>query len=130
MEFVNLTPHAIVLHTNEGEKKVDPSGEVARVSTSETPAGVIGSIPAVVRSMGNATGIPSPKPGVVYLVSAMVLSALEVSGNLRQDVAAPDTGPTAVRNDKGLIQGVKRLIVLKPITQKEATDWVARFLSQ
>ena len=42
----------------------------------------------------------------MFIVSGMVLSAVRN----RQDVFAPDTGPTATRNEKGHIVGVARLI--------------------
>lgn len=44
---------------------------------------------------------------VTYIVSSMVRDAL---GQSRPDVFAPDTGPTAIRNEKGQVEAVTRLI--------------------
>jgi len=52
-------------------------------------------------------GLPPVIGGTVYLVSRMVRDAL---GSDRPDILAPDTGGTAVRNEKGQIKAVTRLI--------------------
>ena len=105
VEFINLTPHDI--HIND--IVVKKSGTIARVQTSEESSGNIGNVPVVIRRMGAPQGIPASKPGVIYIVSSMVLSALSGSG--RKDVVAPDTGPTAIRNDNGQISSVTRLVL-------------------
>lgn len=121
--MLNLTPHAITLKCLDGsEITFQPSGVVARVTTIESvvgtrdvwPHGVpecdeqgnsTGSrIPVVSRTLGEAEGLP--EEGVECLVSAMVLSA--VPG--RKGVYAPDSGPTAIRNEKGHIVAVTRLV--------------------
>lgn len=119
MEFVNLTPHAIAIATvlDDGDDTavtVQPSGSIARVSMDELSVRPIedeygnGIIPVITRKAGAVTGLPAPREGVNYLVSGMVLDAL--AGSVRFDVFAPDTGPTAVRNDKGHITAVRRLV--------------------
>lgn len=121
--MLNLTPHAIVLKCLDGaEIKIQPSGTVARVSTIESvvgtrdcwPHGVeeldeqgnsLGSrIEVVRREFGEVEGLPAE--GIECLVSAMVLSA--VPG--RRGVYAPDTGSTAIRNEKGQVVAVTRLV--------------------
>jgi hypothetical protein len=118
----NLTPHPITLRTGAGDITFPPSGVVARVATVEA---VIGSrdvvapgapetdeqgnsngvrIPVVSRSFGDVEGLP--EPGTPCLVSALVLSA--VPG--RAGVYAPDTGETAIRNEKGFVVAVTRLV--------------------
>lgn len=120
MEFVNLTPHAITVVAvilSDGDDTavmVPPSGSIARVSMDELSVRPIGdeyggwTIPVITRKAGAVTGLPAPEPGKYILVSGMVLDALAGSG--RFDVFAPDTGPTAVRNDKGHITAVCRLV--------------------
>ena len=106
MEFINLTPHTIVIKTETKEKKIDPSGTVARVAVEEKEAGEIEGIPVIKRGFKEVEGLPEPKDGVVYLVSSLVLSAVKGRG----DVFAPDTGNTAIRNEQGQIEAVTRLV--------------------
>lgn len=103
VEVVNLTPHPITV----GEKTFSPSGKVARVAMDETDSGeMVAGIPVITREMGEVTGLLAERENTIFLVSAMVLA--EVHG--REDVFAPDTGPTAVRDFEGRIQGVTRLV--------------------
>ena len=93
--FVNLTPHAIVM--NDG-RRFEPSGNVARVSTSFTE--VEGDFVSLIT--GDVEGLPSPQDGIFYIASSMVKSA-----TTRPDVIAPATGhPETRRNDKGHIISV------------------------
>lgn len=119
MDYINLTPHSITLRSAQGDHVIPPSGRVARVATHEVPAdplpapgqGAV-SIPVVTRTFGQVQDLPPPAPNTVYLVSSLVLSALAGSG--RTDVLAPDTGPTAVRDDQGRIIAVTRLVAPSP----------------
>ena len=127
MRIVNLTPHAINLIVNSrkavqcqntGEEIFEeaetlttlPSEGVARVSTNRRaiwPAALTGSgIRVTAQTFGAVEGLPEPQEGVVYVVSAMVLTALN---NSRPDVFAPDTGPDAVR-ENGQIVAVRGLV--------------------
>lgn len=102
--MINLTPHSIVLQRPDGSRiTLPPSGSVARVATSEQSAGEYDGLPVVSRSLGAAEGMP--EEGVLCLVSAMVLSA--VAG--RKGVYAPDSGPTAIR-ENGQVVAVTRLV--------------------
>jgi hypothetical protein len=120
MEFINLTPHAIsiIFSSPEGEltHTVPPSSMVARVSMREEDAGLLlvgdASVPVITRHAGRVEGVPAPELGKYYLVSSMVLDAMHQHDDIRGDVYAPDTGPTAVRNDKGHIIAVRRLVGL------------------
>lgn len=107
MTIINLTPHTInVVDANGLPLASLESAGVARVSTTAVDAGNIGEIPIVSTVFGEVEGLPLPEEGVIYVVSALALSALAGS---RADVVAPDTGPaSAVRNDAGHIIGVKR----------------------
>lgn len=108
MNFVNLTPHALNVQTASGEIiTIEPSGTVARVSTSAgndliSIAGIPLQEPT---KFGTVEGLPAPEKGVNYIVSMLV--AGQVSG--RSDVWRPDTGPDAIR-ENGQIKAVRRLI--------------------
>lgn len=104
--FINLTPHTLVIRTPQGDLEIDPSGIVARVAVAQKVVRQLGAIPIVENTFGDVEGLPAPQGENIYLVSAMVLSA--VAG--RTDVFAPDTGSTAIRNDKGHIVAVTRLV--------------------
>ncbi len=104
--MLNLTQHAITLITTKGEFVFQPSGIVARVETLETVIGYcpITDAPIVRREKGLPVGLP--EEGTPCLVSSMVLE--EVPG--RAGVFAPDTGVTAIRNEKGHVVGVTQLV--------------------
>ena len=100
--MLNLTPHPIRV----GTKTLPPSGTVARVQTTDMVVGTctVTGVPIVHRMFGDVTGLPSDSTRC--LVSALILAA--VTG--RPGVYAPDTGPTAARDDRGQIVAVTRLI--------------------
>lgn len=101
MELVNLTPHPIMV---EGFGTFESKG-LARVSTTQKVVGNINGIDLVETVQGQVEGLPEMEEGKMYIVSGMVLSALKGS---RADVVAPDTGSTAIRNEKGQIIAVTR----------------------
>jgi len=95
-EFVNLTPHSIVL--NEGDI-FEASGEILRLSQQDK----------VVVKMANfdikevkqfIEELPEFVEGRYYIVSAMVNQAAK-----REDFISPDTA-NAIRNDRGHIISV------------------------
>lgn len=105
--MINLTPHPITIRRTDGaEVTIPPSGMVARVTTVETVIGTCPEtgVPIVARTYGEVRGLP--EEGTPCLVSALVLAA--VPG--RKGVFAPDTGATAVRDDRGQIIAVTRLV--------------------
>ena len=120
--MMNLTPHPITLRCLDcSEITFPPSGTVARVSTVELLYGTIEVVPAEVeydeqgnsngsriqvvrRSLGEVTGLPDEV--VECIVSSMVASAVPN----RRGVFAPDTGDTAIRNEKGFVVAVTRLV--------------------
>lgn len=102
--FINLTPHALNIITPTGTVSVPPSGEIARVSSTSEEVLQISEIPVYETSYGEVTGLPEPVEGSVFLVSGLVLSALEGSG--RMDVMAPGE---LVRNEAGQPVGCKGL---------------------
>lgn len=107
----NLTPHAIAIDVAGVVNTIQPSGTIARVTTSEESVGVCSVTGASIvrRSFGEVEGVGHPSDGPC-LVSSLVLSAL---GSEWRGVAfAPDTGDTAIRNEKGHIIAVTRLVTV------------------
>lgn len=107
MNFVNLTPHAIIL--NDG-RRFEATGNVARVSADlaecATGNGTWG--PRMFRqTFGDVTGLPDPVDGTMFIVSGLVFSATD-----RTDVVAPATShKDVVRNEAGQIVSVPGFIV-------------------
>ena len=101
MELINLTPHSVVV---EGLGTFE-SGGLARVATTQKVVGNVNGIEIVETVQGEVEGLLEIEEGKMYIVSGMVLSALKGS---RTDVIAPDTGSTAIRNEKGQIIAVTR----------------------
>lgn len=116
MNIVNLTPHALTLRDGEGtDHTIAPSEQVARVSSTPGTLSSVPGIPVPVATatvFGEVSGLPDPIEGSVFIVSALVGGALVGKG--RSDVLLPGTGPNdgAVRNDKGHIVAVTRLVAI------------------
>ena len=104
MQLINLTPHPITIQPSGAQPITIPvSGRIARLDSSqETDASVVG-VPVVTTRFGRVIGLPEPSPNKVYIVSSLVAQHVR-----RPDVLAPDTGPTAIRQD-GQIVAVTRL---------------------
>lgn len=96
--FKNFTPHAITL--NDGREFA--SEGLARVSATFSSFDENG---VCNQEFGQVTGLPEPADGVLYIVSALVLTAAKTQG--RTDCVAPATGhPECVRDEKGFIKSV------------------------
>lgn len=111
MKIVNLTPHPVAIVGDNGQavRTIDPSGPMVRVETTTRTAEPIEEISVGEVSYGELAGLPDPEEDTVYLVSVLALQVAHRQG--RKDVFSPDTGPeSAVRDDKGMIIGVKRLM--------------------
>jgi len=115
MTIINLTPHDIVLRSVDGTDHIIPkSGMVARVTSTPGTKTEIPGCPVQVMTpdtFGEVINLPDPTPDTMFLVSAMVGSAM--SGK-RSDILVPGTGPNdgAVRNDKGHILAVTCLKIV------------------
>jgi len=101
MKIVNLTPHTINVRAGEQDLAFEPTAPAARVASSQELVGTVDGIPVNRTTFGQVENLPEPIEGTIYIVSALVLSA--ISG--RQDVVAPDTGPTAIR-ENGQVKAV------------------------
>lgn len=112
--MLNLTPHAVVLHTADGSRiTLPPSGHVARVAAEEViiPAVDLGdgtTIPVITRRFGQVMGLPEDDEPCI--VSSLVFEAVRAQQPWRRHIYAPDTGPTAIRDDAGSIVAVTRLV--------------------
>lgn len=102
--IINLTPHAINILSadNQPVVTIEPSGSLARLSTSRECIGTINGIPVNATIMGELTGLPDPEPGVVYVVSLAAAKAVPD----RDDVFVTDD---AVRDEAGRIIGCRAL---------------------
>ena len=130
MKMINLTPHKIVfrgeydpLPGRASTIEIEPSGQIARVTMDYAEAeqihvedgsffGAEGGVHAKIEhvdtvrvSYGEIEGLPDPAPDTIYIVSAIVAQAA-----MRADVLSPDTGPTAIRDENGQIEAVRRFI--------------------
>lgn len=110
MNFVNLTPHDINISVNGQMVVIPKSSQQARVKVTQEAQGTVDvdgiSVPVFRNVYGQVEGLPEPQKDTVFVVSILVIG--RVSG--RTDVVCPDTGPTAIRDDKGQIKAVARLI--------------------
>ena len=135
VDFVNLTPHAIVLRDGDGvDHTIPPSGQVARISTYTVPA-VSAIYPDAdlfvrVESLGPVgwedfanwvlpLSVSQPKQRICAVVSSMFLDGMvteEMMGNndsetwrwLLRHLVAPNTDESAIRNEKGHIVAVRK----------------------
>jgi hypothetical protein len=115
VNFVNLTPHEVVVYADGSVLRIPPSGRVARVTTKEVLVGTVSGVPVFKVDYGEVEGLPEPKENTIYIVSLLVLQALRARGVERNDVVAPNSGPGphgAVRDSEGRIIGVRSFIVL------------------
>ncbi len=104
--FVNLTPHDVkIVGVRYLEHVTLPaSGKVARVASTTTLAGEYEKIPMMRSTLGAVEGLPEPRDGVIYVVSALVRSAVPH----RDDVASPGD---LVRDERGNVVGCRGLVV-------------------
>lgn len=103
-DLVNLIPHPL----NIAGVEYPPSGQVARVTLlHQQMVGEVNGAIVMQNYFGEVENLPDPKENTVYIVSGLVLAHLNGE---RDDVLAPDTGATAIRDEKGRIIGVTQLI--------------------
>ena len=104
MQFVNCTPHSI---TVDGLGVLPASGILPRCSTTRAEMPSLSGVRLVRQTTGQVTGLPEAAPGTMYIVSGMIVGALNGS---RPDVVAPDTGPDASRVN-GQITSVRGFVL-------------------
>lgn len=107
---MNLTPHPITLHGEDGAMlEIPPTGEPARLEEYRQPLGSleVGAtrIPVVAKGLSNITGLPKPQAGVFYIVSLAVAQAIP-EHPARDDVLVVDE---LVRDAAGRVIGARAL---------------------
>lgn len=108
MEFVNLTPHPIVIYKGGRKiREIPPSGKVLRLPEERNPMGEVDGIPVSHLRYGVPNELPPQTEDTIYIVSMLVLLALK---GKRSDLVAPDTGAGAVRDENGRIIGTKGFV--------------------
>ena len=107
MKLVNLTPHPIRVIASYGEVTFKPSGRIARVEMDEYEDCPLIDIDCgefqAIKRVAREVFIPL-EDDEVGIVSSMVLAATN-----SPYVVAPDTGPTAIR-ENGQIVAVTRFV--------------------
>jgi len=111
MNEINLISHTIKIQLLSTTLSFEPSGSVARVEMEEAYRSTLDldegyPVDVITRKTKKIINLPEPKPGFIYIVSSMVLAEVKD----RNDVFAPDTGDTAIRDDRGFIKAVTRLV--------------------
>lgn len=105
MEFQNLTPHNINVVDSEGNEVVSipPSGEVARLAVDSVQVDTINGVDIYRSEFGEVEGLPEPKEGAMYIVSALVRTGFPN----RSDLLSPGT---LVRDEEGKPVGCQGLV--------------------
>lgn len=104
MEFVNLTPHALNIHSGGKVITLPPSGIVARVAQTfqhDYLKSQEFGIDIFETNYGEVENLPEPKQGIIFIVSGLVKQAVK-----RQDVLSPGE---LVRDSQGRPTGCKGL---------------------
>lgn len=103
MQLINLTPHAIDIHTPSGVVTVNPFGIEARADEIRSPSGVIwtgerelgGSsadgiaIGTVTVHYGPVRGLPGPSRDIRFIVSSIAFAAAQQHGRTTEDLLVP-----------------------------------------
>lgn len=123
MTIENWTPHRItVVRTDSGADLVlEPAGPAPRLTTTREDLGVLDGVPMVRATMGDVTGLPAERPGVILVVSAMVAEAAPE----RADLACPGE---LIRDDAGQVVGCRGLAAGPGLAAKLRTTrmWLVR----
>jgi len=123
MRVVNLTPHEITLQLPDGRRvSIPPSGKVFRLKELDEPAPSL-KVEAegeeleveVVRRSFEVTNFEElfEDENLVAIISLPALITLRQAGvKTRAIVVAPDTGATAIRDERGQVVAVRRFITM------------------
>lgn len=104
--IVNLTPHAVVVYDESGEKVLQeiPSSGMARVEQNSERFANVNGIPVNKTVYGKIENVPKQKEGTIYIVSLITAQAIKEQEPNRNDIYIVDE---IVRNEKGQILGCK-----------------------
>jgi hypothetical protein len=101
INFINLTPHTLNIHSGGNVTDIPPSGTIARVQTSYEHVDTLGGIDIFDCVYGAIEGLPAPQTGNVFIVSGVVKSATS-----REDLMSPGE---LIRDENGKPAGSKGL---------------------
>lgn len=108
----NLTPHAVNIIAENGETVVTfPSDGNARASQQAEHVGELEGVDIVSMKFGETVGLPDPEEGTFLIVSVITLDAAKAQG---RDIGDLLMVADPVRNDEGVIIGVRRLATKDP----------------
>ena len=110
-QLVNLTPHTINLVAEDGTQLLSLESQgVARVASTTEVVGHLQvggvAVPQTHTTFGEVEGLPEQTPGVGYVVSNMIISALAQQGVRRNDLFTPGL---QVRDEQGRVIGCRSL---------------------
>ena len=118
---INMTPHIITVYSgDEVSHTYPPCGEILK-SHTYPPSGetlrmnllpIIESGLITTYRLDETCMPPDELDNVVYIASLPYLMALHAMGIERDDIVAPDTNAKGVRNEKGVIIGVRGFLRL------------------
>lgn len=121
--ILNCTQHVINIIKSDRNVAFESCGIIPRVSTVEVEVDTQEIedffVPVVTSDPGIVTNLPdfsqfreNENTKIKCIVSRMVLDALDWNSFAKMNVffVAPDTGATAIRNEKGHVIGVTRLV--------------------
>lgn len=107
MKIVNLTPHELVIYSEEKEIKRIPSSGIVRVKEENEKIGEINSIPIFKKRYTRSEGLPEPEEDTFYFVSLIVAQA----NPQRDDLLLSSD---LVRDENGRILGCKSFAQINP----------------
>lgn len=102
-KIMNLTPHDLNMYKGDVVSEVIPPSGLARAEEIGTLTEYRNGYPVRVKKYGNIHGLPEPKEGVMYVVSAIVAKAAKDEGRW-EDIFVPDD---SVRDEKNRIIGAR-----------------------
>ena len=105
--IINLTPHNVLVVTEDGRKiEFPPEGVVARAAQVTRPDGTLEGVPMARVSYGKPEGLPAPERDVYLIVSALTISAAREAGRSTSDLL---TVADPVRDAEGRVIGCRYL---------------------
>jgi len=108
----NYTPHTITIRRPDGTDLELPSLGQIRATVSTRQNDPVDGVPVSRVQYEGLDGVPDNLAEGDYLIVSMVArdTAFETLHPLWERMLSPDSGPTAIRNDKGQIVAVKGLL--------------------
>lgn len=108
MPIINLTKLTVRIAYEDGTvyQTFEPSGDKIIAETTGKQVEIDG-IPVELSHVTSVKGLPDLQEGTYYIVPEPLSKVLN-----RADLVAPDTGPTAIRDENGNVYAVRRLFNL------------------